>query len=167
MKKIIYILIAILTFSISLWLFNFRYYVVPVSLCKIKKNSHFYDKREVSVRGYLEVFELKNLENDDYVETISSFREGCIEDASLVYSDSLKNDSSLQKLRNELNEANRELLKTRFEAGWNLAEVEIVGEVDDLSDDGMTHCFVPDLSFKVKKIEQISPIIFVSREEVK
>lgn len=72
----------------------------------------------------------------------------------------------MKKLRKELAEKNEELRETKFDEGSFSAEVELIGEVDDLSDDGITHCFVPDLSVKVKEIKQVSPIQYISREEV-
>lgn len=166
MRKVIYIFVALLAFVIGTMSFYFRPLIQPVSLCEIKQNARLYDKREVYVRAYLEVLRLKENEDDDYFDVVSSLGKGCIEGASLEYSEQLKQSETLKQLCKEMSEANKELIKTKFDEGWYLVEVEIFGQVDDLSDDGITHCFTPDLSLKVKELKQTSPIHFVSRQEI-
>lgn len=163
MKKVIYIGVSSLTFLVGFVAFYFHPSIMPVSLCEIKQNVYLFDKRDVYVRADLSVLELRENDEEDYFDTVSSVEKGCIEGASLVYPEELKRDAALKQLRKELREANKELRKSKFDEGWYLVEVEILAEVDDLSDDGITHCFTPNLSLKVKEIKPISPIRFVSR----
>lgn len=166
MKKLIYILIALVAFSIGVIGYYLRPIVMSVSLCQIKQNASLYDKQTVRVKGYLDSLRMDETDNNEIdFDGISSLEKGCETGASLVYSEQLKTDETLKNLRQQIWEKNKEFVKTRFEEGWYLAEVEVVAEVNDMSNDGVTHCFAPDLGLKVKEIKQVSPIRFVSREE--
>jgi hypothetical protein len=166
MKKLLYIFVALSTFSIGIAAFYFRPPIKPITLCEIKQNASLYDKQEVYFKAYLEVLELGDNEKVDYFDLVSSWEKGCISEASLEYSDKLKADKKLEKLRKQLHDDNLEIPKAESEKGRYLSEVEIIGEVDDLSNNGIKFSFTPGLSVKVKEIKQISSIRFISREEV-
>jgi hypothetical protein len=164
MKKLIYIFVALTAFSIGVACFYLRPIVTPVTVCQIKQNAALYDKQIVYVRGYLSSVRMDEIDND-YFDGISSLEKSCEGGASLTYSEKFRTDESLKELHQEIWEKNKDLAKTKFEEGWYLVEVEIIAEVNDMSNDGLTHCFGPDLELRVNKIKQISPIQFVSREE--
>ncbi|MGC2234765.1 MAG: hypothetical protein WA584_01215 [Pyrinomonadaceae bacterium] len=167
MKKIIYILFAIFTFSIGFWFFQMRPLIKTITLCEISGNVELYRSKHIRIKAYLD-----NVGEDktDLDYSVSDYRNGCLTGASLVISDKLKeqldNDGNLKALINDLRQKNNELNKNREGKGLYVLEVEIIGEIEKQPDsDYGVLVAPPPFIIKADKIEPISAIRYVNREE--
>lgn len=173
MKKVIYMLLGILTFSIGFLLVNLDSLpvpdslrvsdplIVPVSLCEISENPNLYQSGQIHVKAFLAVGGFYDVLSSS-VE-VADFRNGCLVKANIGTTQFLKNDEILLKLKDELNEL-RNLPNYKSRDGWAIVEVEIIGEIEDLRKKQVSG----DTDFKLKptKIKQLAPIRFIFPSEV-
>ena len=167
MKKIIYVLFAMFTFSIGFYLFKARPLVTTVSLCEISGDAELYRAKKIYIKAFLDG---SGLDETDRDWSVSDYRDGCLTGASLVVSDKLKtqleNDEELNAAISELRQKKNKLIKNR-EDGLFVIEVEITGEIErrPYSDYGGL-VSPPPFIIRADQIKQISPIRFVSQEEI-
>src|SRR5215212_1494623 len=120
MKKVIYILVAISTFSFSFGLFKLRPLVIPVSLPEASQNVELYYFHDVHIRAYLEASRLPV-----YCCSVTGFEGDYIEGAGFALTDELKKDENLTKLREELLQKSKQLNNKDLYKGDFVAEVVI------------------------------------------
>lgn len=162
MKKLICILIALISFSVGVVVFLVRPLLVPISLSELRQNISQYKSLRFKVVGKLEVWEsestysinLKDYENDCSAEP-TCFR-------GLELSEEVKRENIL--LIKELAEKNKTFGRTNFIRGDYLADVEITGQLIEKEQNPNFGGSVYDI--KVEKMKQISPIRFVTVEEM-
>ncbi len=165
MKKLIYILIALTAFTVGVVVFYLRPIVTPVSLCEISQHAELYRFNEIRVKAYL--FSVGKEDSDFY--TVSDYKNGCVTGASLDISEKLKNNANLGNLIQELRQKNNALREQNAEGkfvekdiyGFFDAEVEVTGKIE-----GISSCFGMPFVIKTENIKQISPIRFISSEEI-
>ena len=193
MKKLIYVLIGIITFSIGFCLYQFRSVFitiqndlpvsssscceisqhefelanstelstdVPVSLCEISQRIELYPSQQLRMKAYLE-FEIEG------TFFVSDFRKSCVTSARLEIAEGLKKNKKFRNLVNSLRRKNDELTKNKDESGLYLVQIEIVGEINktkNTENAGILN--PPPFEIKASEIKQISPIRFVSYQEV-
>lgn len=161
MKKLIYILIGIVTFSVSFWIFQMHPLVIPITLYELKQTGD-YKTRKFTVIGKLNAYKSgsdSSINLQDY-ENNCSVEPQCFK--SLELSEDAKNESSL--LITELVEKNKTFGITNFIPGDYLAEVEVTGElVEQKEENPFCRCMIYNI--KAERIKQISPIKFVTNEE--
>ncbi len=165
MKKFIYILIAILTFSIGFWLYNFRASVMPVSLCEISRHSENYRSKQIKIKAYLDA---AGVEAESSNFDILDFDENCLTGATVKISNQLKeqinNDEYLKSSIIEISAKNKDSFKNRIDGVFAI-KVEIIGEIEkDTSEYGkmMNRPFI----INANQIKQISPIRFIAFDEI-
>ena len=114
MKKLIYLLIGLSAFSISLLIYYLRPIVTPVSLCEISQHVELYQFSEIHINAYLDGV---GINSDDLYFNVSDFKNGCLTGASLNISEQLKeqlkNDKSLKASISELREKNNKIIENR------------------------------------------------------
>lgn len=166
MKKIFYIIVGLFTFSIGFWSYLSRPFVTPVSLCEISQNAGLYRSKQIEIKAYLDRVPTKDIEGNEY--SISDFNSSCVTGADLELTDELKlqlqNDESLRNFINEFSEKRREDYEKRDDSGFYIAEIEIIGEISEQKKIG--HYPIP-FKIKANQIKQISPIKFLTNEELK
>lgn len=110
MKKPIYILIGVFTFSLSLLIYYLRPTVTPVSLCEVPQHVELYRFNEIRVKAYLDSV---GLNKDDLDFNVSDIKNDCLTGASLIISEQLKeqlkSDESLKVFIAELREKNNKI----------------------------------------------------------
>lgn len=165
MKKIVYILIGIFTFSIGFGSYLFRPFVTPVSLCEISQNAELYRSKQIKIKAYLDRASIYENEEENFF-SVFSFDSECLTGAHLEIAEelktALKNNKNLRNFINELSEKQNEMLEKRDDSGFYIAEVEIVGEIET----GARTSHSPPFIIKAEKIRQLSPISFLTREEI-
>ncbi len=170
MKKLIYILIGIFTFSIGFWLFQLRPNVTeinsnpkdetteemlsPASFCKILQNAKLYKSKTVRVKALIAL--------GGYYDVISSaqivdYKNGCASDDSIEVSDALQNETNFIEISNALFNS-----KQPMTDGWSIVEVEFTGELEKPNNAATENKIV----FKATKIRQVSPIRFFTPDEI-
>lgn len=169
MKKAIYVLFGIFTFSVGFWLFNLRPLVVPVTLCEIPQNPNIYGSKKVHINAYIDNVGIS--EDDLTYFSVFDFGSECLTGAGLNISENLKeqlkNDASLKSFVDELRLKNNHLIENRSD-GHFIGQVEITGTIkkavynNEIASEG-TH-----LPFEIEadEIKQIAPIRFMSQEEI-
>ncbi len=170
MRKIIYILIGIATFSVGFWIFQLRPLVIPVSICEITRHAEIFESKQIRVKAFLGNVRI----DDDGTEnfSVSDLEEGCLTSATLEISEQLKSelksDESLQQFISELRSKNDEEDKKRDGNGMFVAEIEIVGEIRKIEETGIASVVSPPpFIIKTTEIAQTSPIRFVSYKEIR
>lgn len=167
MKKIIYILIAVLTFSGSFGIYKFRPFYSSVPLCEIKRNFKFYGTIQlvtgwdIHFTAYAEGSDA-SFENPDSFWLID-FQSGCVTGGIVDFSNSseIRNNENFSKTLTELREKKLKPEQSLYE-GFYVARVKITGKVEDTSRGiGGT-----DFHVEAKEIKQISPIRFLSQEDI-
>ena len=169
MKKLIYILIGVFTFSVSFWLFQLRPIVVPVSLCEISQHSELFQSKQLRVKAFLDNVRIDEDGREDF--SVSDFRKGCVTGATLEISEELKaqlkSDESFQNFIMELRQKNDEIYKKRDGNGLFVAEIEIVGEIRKVEEpENASIVSPPPYIISANEIKQVSSIRFISREEL-
>ena len=162
MKKLIYICVALLAFACGLVVYYVRPLIIPISLSELRQNTSDYEFRKFRVLGKLQVWEsgstylinLKDYENDCSKEPFCS--------RSLQLSEEVKAENIA--LIKELAEKNKTFGVTNFIRGEYLAEVEVSGQLVEKGENPFCNCIIYEI--KVEKIKQISPIKFVTNEEM-
>ncbi len=169
MKKLIYILIGIATFSIGFCIFQLRPLIVPVSLCEISQHSELFQSKQIYIKAFLDRVRIDEGGREDF--SVSDLGKGCVTGATLEISEQLKSklksDESFQKFIGELRVKNYEEHKKRDGNGVFVAEIEIVGEIKKVeeSEYGLL-VSLPLFIITANEIKQISPIRFISKEEI-
>jgi hypothetical protein len=178
MKKLIYILIGIFTFSIGFWLFHFYYdrQVISsptdtsVTLCEVAGNASFYQSKQIHIKALLDGVGTNGNNLDDF--TVFDFKNGCLISASLEIPENvkgkLKSDESLKASLSLLRQKYKEAFDNRqnqsLPAGYYFIEVEIIGEIERHEYQyGVSDPPLP-LVIKVNQIKQVSPVRSISRE---
>jgi len=165
MKKLIYIFVALTAFFVGVVIFYMRPIVTPVSLCEISQHAELYRFKEIHVKAFLFVEDIKHQNPDSYA--ISDYQNGCVKHAILNISEDLKNNVKFKVLVEELRQKNNERLKQDAEGrfvqkdkqGTYVAEVEVTGKIEEFSS-------FPEVPFvlKAEDIKQVSPIRFLNDE---
>ena len=160
MKKVIYILVGVFTFSISLLIFHLRPFVISVSLCEISENAQFYESKQINVKAFLVT--------GGYYDVTSGikatdFRNGCSSEVNIEISEELKKNETFSKIDDELFEKRREPQNSGTD-GWAIVEVEFVGELKANRKSGIYD--KPKFTIKATKVRQVSPIKFITLNEV-
>ncbi len=160
MKKGIFLLVGVLTFSVSFWLINSRSLVVPVSLCEISENPNLIKSGQIHVKAFLA--------KGGYYDVISGMEifdmnNGCLVGANLEIPETFESNEILTKLKNDLTDF-RNLPEYRNRDGWAIIEVEFIGEVEDLKKYHNSHS--RDFNLKPSKIKRLSPIKFISPQDI-
>ncbi len=169
MKKLIYILIGIATFSVGFWIFQLRPLVVPVSLCEISQHAEFFQSKQIRVKAFLDNVRVDEDGRENF--SVSDLGKGCITGATLEISEQLKSklkgDETFQNFISELRGENDEIYKRRDGNGLFVAEIEIVGQIRKVeeSEYGVI-ASPPPFIITANEIKQISPIRFVNNEEI-
>jgi hypothetical protein len=165
MKIFFYIIVGLFTFSIGFWSYLSRPFVVPVSLCEISQNAELYQSKQIKIKAYLDRVPINENEYEDFY-SVYDLNSNCLTGAILEPTDELKfqlqNDENLKSLINELSDKRREDYKKRDGSRFYFAEIEIIGEI---SSDRTTSHSIPFI-INVDKIKQISPIKFLTNEEL-
>ena len=170
MKKLIYILIGVFTFSVSYWLFQLRPLIVPVSLCEISQHAELFQSKQIRVKAFLNNVITDEDGREDF--RVSDMKNGCVTGATLEISEQLisklKSDESFQQFIGELRDKNDEEYKNLEGNGIFNAEIEIVGEIKKVAEtEKASLVSPPPFIITANEIKQISPIRFVSYEEVR
>lgn len=174
MKKLIYILIAIFTFSIGFWLFHLRPLVMTGSLCDIsQRDAELFESKQIRIKAFLDG--VSRTENDTNYYSVFNFGNGCLAGADLEISEEIKEqlkaDENLKASINLMRQSREEEFDNRRNESYKpvhyIAEVEVTGEIKrykrtDTSGWNPTQPFV----IKVDKIKQVSPIRLLSFEEI-
>lgn len=163
MKKLIYILIGIVTFSIGFWLFQFNVEIAEtkvVSLCEVAENPNYYEFKQIKVRAFLAV--------GGYYDVISGikatdYKSDCASKIVINISDELKRNKDFSKISNELEQNRRESQKG-LRDGWSITEVEFTGELIETGKSGISakNYFV----LTPIEVKQISTIKFITPKDV-
>jgi len=163
MKKLVYILVAFSAFSIGVVVYYLRPIVSPVSLCEISQNAELYQFNEIRIKGYM--YNVGKTE-DDF--SVYDFSNDCLTGANLDITEQLKeqliNDEKLKVFIGELRQKNNDVIKNREGKGVFVGEVEIIGEIKKRTE--TTGIASQPFVIKANKIKQISPIRFLSNEEI-
>lgn len=172
MKKLVYILIGIFTFSIGFWLFHLRPLVTPVSLCEISQHAELFKSKQIRIKAFLDGVGRDESNLDDY--SVSDFKNGCLTGASLEISEKmkekLKSDENLKASTNLIRQKREEVFRNRrnpnYPAGYYVTEVEITGEIEEYIETETTGIARIPFKIKVNEMKQVSPIRFISSEEL-
>ena len=172
MKKLIYILIGIFTFSIGFWLFHLRPLVTPVSLCEISQHAELFKSKQIRIKAFLDG--VGRIEDDLIYYSVSDFRDGCLTGANLEISEKIKEklksdeslNASVKLIRQKREEAYYNRRNENYPAGYYVAEVEVVGEIEKYPETETTGIARVPFGIKVNEIKQVSPIQFISPEEL-
>jgi hypothetical protein len=157
MKKVIYVLFAVFTFSIALVLFQMRALVIPVTLCDARQSAAFLRGGKIRLKGFLEV----RKSDDGYDASLTNAEKECFGSATITNVEELIKDEKIAGLFDELS-------GLESEDGWRAAEVEIsTDKFEDLKESGITYCFTTRFHLKVKSLRQTGQIRFFNREEIK
>ena len=169
MKKFVYILFGLFTFSVSSWLFNLHPLVTPVSLCEISQHSQIYQSKQIYIEAYLEV--VGSLGDDFTYYSVFDFGNNCFTGASLEISETVKeqlsNDENLKTFVNELRQKNTRS-RDKHSDGNFIGKVKIIGSIEKVSSHNETAGMIapPPFAITANEIKQISPIQFMSYEEI-
>lgn len=172
MKKLVYILVAVFTFSIGFWLFHLRPVVMPVSLCEISRlDAELFKTKQIYVRAYLDSVGRTEDDLDSY--SVYDLENGCFIGAKLEISgkikEQLQNDDNLKAsinlIRQNQEEAYDNRPNPRYKPVYYFAEVEITGEVKKYESEYGALVTPPPFIIKVDEIKQISPIRLINYEE--
>lgn len=168
MKKLIYILIAVFTFSVGFWLYHLRPLIMPVSLCEIsERDAKFFESKKIRVKAFLDSAGTADI---DLGWSVFDYRNGCLKGAALMISpekikEQLKNDENLNASVNLIRQKQQEEFDNRrnpsYTAVHYFAEVEITGEIQDVDSVEPLPIII-----KVDEIKQISSIHSISYEEI-
>ncbi|MEO8072199.1 MAG: hypothetical protein ABI686_03025 [Acidobacteriota bacterium] len=168
MKKAIYVLFGLFTFSVGFWLFNLYPFSAPVKLCEISQHVELYQSKQIRIEAYLYIagFAEDNLS----FYRVSDFENDCYATASLEISEkskhSIENSKEFESFT-ELKQINNNLLEKDNRKGFYVARVEIVGEIQKKEESNLQPFVpIPPFLIKVDRVKQISPIRFVSYEEI-
>ncbi len=158
MKKLIYILVALLAFLCGIFVFFIRPLFITVPLYELKGNVQYYKYQKIKVKGYFtptkdESSYFYSLE--DYTNKCSGEFIDCASFVSLELSEGVEKKENL--LIEEIAEKNYQLGKTEFRRGFYGAEVEVIGYVEERNG-----VFGLAPVIKIEEIKQISPIKFIS-----
>ncbi len=170
MKKAVYVLFGIFTFSVGFWLFNLRPLVTPVRLCKIPQNTEIYRSKQIYIKAYVD--NVGASEDDLSYFSVFDFGDDCLTGASLNISEKfreqLKNDASLKSFIDELRLKNNQLYEKRAD-GHFIGQVEITGSIkkvlQNTETEGFATVYFP-FEIEIVSMKQISPIHFMSQEEI-
>jgi hypothetical protein len=151
MKKVVYILVAIFTFSVGYGLYQVRPFVTSVPICEVTQNIGLYNNREVHIKAFLEV-------SGEYI----SIDDGCInEDISVDLAEELKGNATITELFKQLRQA-------RSKNSHPMIKAEIIGTIKDIRNDGITGIIDPQFEIKIREIKPISKVVFITdREQLK
>ena len=164
MKKLIYIFVGLAAFSIGIAVYYLQPIVTAVPLCEISQHVELYEFNEIRIKAYLDGAGIT--EDDFNFYSVSDFNNSCLTGASLEISEALKNDDAFKKLARELRQKNTYLREKKSD-GVYIAEVEILGEIKkQLELESAPLVAPPPFIIKTKEIKQISPIRFLSYEEI-
>jgi len=162
MKKAIYVFIALLAFACGVFVFYVRPLLIPISLSELRQNISHYKSLRFKVVGKLEVWEAEST----YSINLKDYENDCSGDnlcfRGLELSEEVMAENIL--LVKELAEKNKTFGKTNFIRGDYLADVEITGQLVEGEQNPFFGGSVYDI--KVEKMKQISPIRFVTVEEM-
>lgn len=168
MKKATYVLFGIFTFSVGFWLFNLYPFSAPVKLCEISQHIELYQSKQIRIEAYLYIAGFA--EDNISFYRVSDFENDCYVTASLEISEKLKqsieNSKDFESFT-KLKQINNKLLEKDNGKGFYVARVEIVGEIQKKEESNLQP-FVPLPPFVIKagRVKRISPIRFVSYEEI-
>lgn len=170
MKKLIYILSGIITFSIGFWIFQMRPLIIPVSLCEVSQHAELFQSKQIRVKAFLDNVRVDEDGRENF--SVSDLGKNCVTGATLEISEhlksKLKNDENFQHFVGELRGKNDELYRKRDGNGIFVAEIEIVGEIRKVEEsENAVLVSPPPFIISANEIRQISPIRFVSREEIR
>lgn len=169
MKKLIYILISLVAFSVGVAVFYIRPQFIPISLGELRENISQYKFVKVRVKGNFEVTKAEST----YFFGLQDYKNKCSGGSfcyvGLELSKETEEINSL--LINELPDKNQTLGKTDYRRGVYLAEIEVNGYLEEekeekYKDTGISGGVGPAYIIKVQNIKQISPIKFVTNEEL-
>jgi len=173
MKKLIYILISIFTFSIGFWLFHLRPLVMPGSLCDIsQRDAKLFESKQIHIKAFLDG--VGRTEDDSNYYTVFNFGNGCLTGASLEISEEIKEqlkaDGNLKTSINLMRQKREEEFNNRRNESYTpvhyIAEVEITGEIERYAETETTGINPIPFKIKVSEIKQVSPIRLISYEEI-
>ncbi len=160
MKKFIYVLIALLTFACSVFVFYIHPLIFPISLAELRQNASNYKSRKFKVVGKLEVWEAESVKSIN----LKDWENGCSREPfcfrGLELSEDIKAENSL--LLNELAEKNKTIGKTDLRHGEYYVEVEITGRLVEKENEYFGGIYY---DINVDELKPISPIKFVFVEE--
>ncbi len=129
MKKLIYILISFIAFSVGVAVFYIRPQFIPISLDELRENISQYKLVKVRVKGNFEVTKAEST----YFFGLQDYKNKCSGD--LFYHSTLELSKETEEknssLINELADKNQTLGKTDFRRGVYLAEVEVSGYLEE------------------------------------
>lgn len=172
MKKIIYILIGIFTFSVGFWIYQSNvkdHKIRPnlsieekkfLSLCEIAENPKQHQSKQIKVRAFLA--------KGGYYDVISGivvtdYKSDCASKITVNLSDELRRSKSFLKISDQLEDNRRESQKDPRD-GWAVAEVEFTGElVENIVG---VYSAKPNFVVMAIEIEPIAPIKFIREREV-
>jgi hypothetical protein len=155
MKKLLYILVALLAFVAGVITFYVRPLVMPVSLHEVSQNWKLYYFNDVHIKAYLESGAVP-----DYCCSVIGFQGNYMEGAGFDLTEQLEKDENLKRLREELFQKNKALNNKDFDKGEFVAEVIIIGRIEKVMG-----CFGPPYYIEAREVKQVSPIRFISKEE--
>ena len=162
MKKLIYIFVALLAFACGLLVYYIRPLIIPISLAELRQNTEQYKSRKFKVTGKLEVVEAESI----YFINLKDYENDCSGGPMCFKGLQLSNEVKAENIEliKELAEKNKTFGVTNFISGDYLAEVEVTGELIEEGESQFGGGMIYDI--KVEKIKRISPIKFVTAEEM-
>jgi hypothetical protein len=162
MKKAVYIIVALFAFIFGISVYYIRPLFVPISLSELRQNTSQYKYLKIKVVGKLEV----TGEDSRYFINLKDWENDCSGDNFCFKSLELSEEVMAQNISliKELAEKNKTFGKTNFIKGDYLADVEITGQLVERENEIFGGTFY---AIKVEKIKQVSPIRFVTVEEMR
>ena len=169
MKKVISILVALLTFAIGTYVFYLRPFIVPVRPFELRGNLERYKYQKIKVTGYFEA----TTENSKFFYSLYDYKKPCSENEECWTSISLELTKEIEEeekllikeLTEKLTEAQKLAKEGKLlpEIGNYVAEVELAGYVEERKS-VLFNDYYPML--KVVEFKQTAPIRVVSQEEI-
>ena len=163
MKKLIYILIGIATFSIGFWVFQANFKTIDtnsVSICEVAAKPELYLSKQIKLKAFLAKGGYYDVVSD---VVATDYKSDCASKVIIIISDELEKGEALSKIYIELEENRRESQKGMTD-GWAVAETEFTGELIPTSKSG----FSAKYYYVLTPIEakQIAPVKFITPNEV-
>lgn len=155
MKKIIFLLLGIFTFSLGFWFYQSQKTDRLISLCEISKDYKRYDLQRFRLRAVLAMG--GNYDAFDSTR-ITDYKNGCASVNNVELSDELKNSPAFSKLNDELLKKRQELQYGMIN-GWAVVEVELEGIIV------FNKTRKDRFKFNATTFQQSSQVSFVSREQ--
>ena len=133
MKKFIYIFVALSAFSCGIGIYYIRPLIIPVSIAELRRNIEHYKSRKFKVFGKLEVAQLED--ESRYSINLKDHENECSGEPICFWGLEIPEEIQAKNISliKELAEKNKTFGVTNFIRGDYLAEVEITGELVNLS----------------------------------